>query len=129
MCLNYNMRNIFSLDKNNFLLKIYHKSNKLLIPILIPTLILENENYLKKYFDFLNITNFTFHSVFSFSSIITDYHKKIPFINENVLRILNIKSHSFMFIYLTYNVYNKNYRPEVYNYNELKRKQTLPIDF
>ena len=107
------IKKILNPDNNNSILKIYHKSNKIMIPTLFPSLILNDDNSTKKYFDLFNISNLTFHSYFSFSTIITDYHKKIPFINENVFRILNLKCHSFIILYLTYNLYNKNFRPKI----------------
>ena len=121
--------NILAPDKNSFILRKYHFSNKLLIPLLMPTLFLNNENLSKKYFDLFNIFNYSFHSYVSISSVITDYHKKIPFINQNVFRILNLKCHSFLILFLTYNLYNKNFRPEIYNYDYLKRRETLPRSF
>ena len=123
------MKNLLSPDKSNLVIKLYHKSNKLLIPLLIPSIFLDDSNYYKKYFDFLNITNLSFHSKISFSTIITDYYKKIPFINVNYLRFFNFKIHSILYLYFTYNLYNKNYKPEVFLYNNLKRKDTLPSNY
>ena len=104
------MKNLLSPDKSNLVIKLYHKSNKLLIPLLIPSIFLDDSNYYKKYFDFLNITNLSFHSKISFSTIITDYYKKIPFINVNYLRVFNLKIHSILYLYFTYNLYNKTYK-------------------
>ena len=123
------MKNLLSPDKSNFIIKLYHKSNKLLIPLLIPSIFLDNNNDYKKYFNFLNITNFSFHSNISFSTIITDYHKKIPFINVNYLRFFNFKIHSIIYLYFTYNLFNKTYRPEIFLYNNLKRRETLSGDY
>ena len=123
------IKNLLSPDKSNFIIKIYHKSNKLLIPLLLPSILLEEKNNYKKYFDFFNILNFTFHSHVSFATIITDYYKKLPLINVNYLRIFNLKSHTIIYLYFTYNLFNKNYRPEVFLYNNLKRKETLSKDY
>lgn len=96
---------ILNVDKNNNVLKYYHKSNKTMIPLLIPSILLNNDNYVKPMFDIANLLNLSFHSYVSFSTIITDYHKKLPFINENVLRGLNFKSHSFLILLCSYNLY------------------------
>ena len=93
-------------DKSNITMKIYHKSNKIMLPLLLPSIFLDNENNYKQYFDFANLNILGFHSYVSFSSIITDYHKKIPFINENIIRAINLKTHGFLFIYFSYNLYN-----------------------
>tara|TARA_B100000963_G_scaffold34852_1_gene25901 strand:+ start:2301 stop:2669 length:369 start_codon:yes stop_codon:yes gene_type:complete len=120
------LQKILAPDKSNLIVKLYHKSNKIMIPFLIPSILLDENNNIKKYFDYFNIYNLGFHSFLSFSTIVTDYHKKLPFINEKILRLLNIKTHSFLVLYFTYNWYNKYYRPEIYKYNELKRRQTIP---
>ena len=121
--------NILSPDKNNLILKKYHYSNKLLIPLLMPTLFLNNENSCKKYFDLFNIFNYSFHSYVSISSVITDYHKKIPFANHNIFRISSLGIHGFAILYLSNELYNKYYRPEIYYYNQLKRFETLPQNY
>ncbi len=95
-------------DQNNIILKYYHKSNKTLLPLLIPSFFLDENNRSKIFFDLFNITNLSFHSYVSFSTIITDYYKKIPFINEKLLRLINVKSHSIVLIYFTYYLYEKN---------------------
>ena len=96
-----------------------------MIPFLLPSILLKEDYEIKKYFDIFNIYNLGFHSLVSFSSIVTDYHKKIPFINKNLLRILNLKCHGFLVIFFSYQLYNKYYRPEIYNYNYLKRRETI----
>ena len=113
-------------DKSNFIIKLYHKSNKIMIPFLVPSILLNENNDLKKYFDFFNINNLGFHSFVSFSTIVTDYHKKLPFINEKILRLANLKIHGFLVLFFSYNLYNKYYNPEEYNYNYLKRRETIP---
>jgi len=119
------LKRIISPDKSNYIIKLYHKSNKIIIPLIMPSILLDENNSLKKYFDFFNLNNLSFHSYVSFSTIITDYHKKIPFINEYLLRITNLKVHGFLVLFFSYNLYNKYYNPEVYNYNYLKRKETI----
>ena len=113
-------------DKSNFIIKLYHKSNKIMIPFLAPSILLDENNDLKKYFDFFNINNLGFHSFVSFSTIVTDYHKKLPFINEKILRLANLKIHGFLVLFFSYNLYNKYYNPVDYNYNYLKRRETIP---
>ena len=112
-------------DKSSKIIKLYHRSNKIMIPFLLPSILLKEDYEIKKYFDIFNIYNLGFHSLVSFSSIVTDYHKKIPFINKNLLRILNLKCHGFLVIFFSYQLYNKYYRPEIYNYNYLKRRETI----
>ncbi len=116
--------NILSPDKSTLIMQLYHRSNKLLIPLIIPSLIMEDDIY-KKYFDFFNITNLSFHSYVSFSSIITDYHKKIPYLNKNIVKLINFKCHSIIFLFFTYNLYDKTYNNQ-YKYLYLKRHETLP---
>jgi hypothetical protein len=106
-------------------MRLYHRSNKLLLPLIIPSLIIDDNNY-KKYFDFLNITNLSFHSYVSFSSIITDYYKKIPYLNKNILKLINFKSHSIIFLFFSYKLYEKSYNNNEYKYFYLKRQETLP---
>ena len=120
------IRYLLAPDFNNTLLKVYHKSNKIMIPFLIPSILLDNENHYKKYFDVFNVINLDYHSYFSFSTIITDYHKKIPFINQSLLRFLNLKIHLFLGIYFSYNLYNYYYKPHLFKFIELKRKETIP---
>ena len=126
LSININMiSKLLSPDKSNFLIKVYHKLNKLLIPALLPSLLLENDNNIKKIFDLTNLHLFGYHSYFSFSTIITDYHKKLPFIKEPIIRIVNFKAHSFLYIFISYNLYNKYYYPELYYYNYLKRRESV----
>jgi len=120
------LKKILNFDKNNTIIKLYHKSNKIMIPFLVPSFLLDDNNELKKFFDLFNINNLSFHSLISFSSIITDYHKKIPFINQNFLRLFNFKIHIFLSTFFSYNLFNKYYRPEIYYNIYLKRRETLP---
>ena len=105
----------FAPDKNNTILKYYHKSNKALIPLLIPSFLLDDNNQFKKYFDLINLTNISFHSYVSISCVITDYHKKIPLLNETVLRSINLKSHTLIGLGLGYQIYLKYYKSKDYH--------------
>ena len=116
-------------DKSNIILNLYHKSNKMIIPFIIPSLFLDEDSKIKKYFDFINVNNLIFHSFISFSSIITDYHKKIPFFKEPILRITNLKTHIILYLFVADNLYKKYYMPELYNSNYLKRRKTLLYDY
>ncbi len=116
----------FAPDKNNTILKYYHKSNKALIPLLIPSFFLDDNNQFKKYFDLINLTNISFHSYVSISCVITDYHKKIPLINETILRSINLKSHTLIGLVLGYQMYIKYYKTKDYHMSYLNRYDTLP---
>ena len=118
-------KNLLSPDKNNIIMKLYHKSNKAIIPLMGLSFISDNTKPYKKYFDFLNINNLTFHSYISLSSVITDYYKKIPFASENILKIANFKIHTIGCIYFCYILYNKYYKPESYNYENLTRRKSI----
>lgn len=112
------LNNILFADKNNKIIKYYHTSNKLLIPFLIPSFVLSYNSTEKKYFDLINIINLSFHSYVSFSSVITDYHKKIPFISEKYIRFSNLKLHSMLSLYSLYYLYQQNLKK---NQENLKR--------
>lgn len=116
-------KSLFNPDKSNMTMKLYHKSNKIMLPLLLPSVFLDNDNNYKQFFDFANLNILGFHSYVSFSSIITDYHKKIPFINENIMRLANYKTHGFLFIYFSYNLYNYYNNQNKINY--LKRYDTV----
>ena len=119
------LNNILFADKNNKIIKYYHRSNKLLIPFLIPSFILSSNFNEKKYFDLINIINLSFHSYVSFSSVITDYHKKIPFISEKYIRISNLKLHSMLSLYSLYYLYQENLKK---NINKINNK-SIPWDY
>ena len=81
------MENILVPEKNNNLLKLYHKSSKFMIPLLAGSIIARNI-YSKKddvpdskvivnSLDSLNILNFAYHSYVSTSCVITDYIKPV----------------------------------------------------
>lgn len=115
----------FAPDKNNTILKYYHKSNKFIIPLLFPSLILDDKNQYKKYFDLINLTNISFHSYVSISCVITDYHKKIPLISESLLRLVNLKTHTLIGIGLCYHLYLKYNNHSNNNTNYLNRYETI----
>tara|TARA_Y100000591_G_scaffold325899_1_gene347575 strand:+ start:1077 stop:1451 length:375 start_codon:yes stop_codon:yes gene_type:complete len=117
-------KHLINIDKNTLSVSLYHKSNKIMIPFLVPSFFLDDKNSNKKLFDLFNICNLGFHSYFSFSTIITDYYKKIPFTNENLLKILNLKTHCFLIFFFSYNLYNKYYNNEK-KYNKLNRYDTI----
>tara|TARA_Y100000992_G_C21273601_1_gene498484 strand:- start:2478 stop:2780 length:303 start_codon:yes stop_codon:yes gene_type:complete len=100
------MNNIFTPDKSNFLLKGYHISSKLLIPIFITSLMTyksENDNY--KILHTCNVLNIGFHSYVSSSCIISDYIK--PKHLSRGSRFLNLGLHGLgMYGYLE-NIYKK----------------------
>lgn len=112
------LNNIVFADKNNKIIKYYHISNKLLFPFLMPSFILSTNSSQKKYFDLINIINLSFHSYVSFSSVITDYHKKIPFIGEKYIRFSNLKLHSILSLYSLYYLYQENSKGSINYLND-----------
>jgi succinate dehydrogenase hydrophobic anchor subunit len=93
-------------DSNMKLLSLYHKSNKLLLPLFGLTYLSkynETNKYLTSILETLNVANIGYHSYFSMSTIITDYVKMkniTPFV-----RVINLKSHILAtggFIYYIY---------------------------
>jgi len=89
------LNNLLSPDKNNFLLKKYHISSKLLIPGIVTSYMLNKYDY-KPYENVLhgiNILNIGFHSYVSSSCIISDYIK--PKSISTAFRGTNIIAHSF----------------------------------
>ena len=124
------LNNILFADKNNKIIKYYHTSNKLLIPFLIPSFILSSNFNEKKYFDLINIINLSFHSYVSFSSVITDYHKKIPFISEKYIRFSNLKLHSMLSLYSLYYLYQENLKKNINKINSNKiNNKSIPWDY
>ena len=72
------MNIILSPEKTNTILKLYHKSNKTLIPFALGSSLCHTYNTNKNVtntLDTLTISNFAFHSYVSSSCIITDYIK------------------------------------------------------
>tara|TARA_Y100000991_G_C21642098_1_gene208635 strand:- start:154 stop:459 length:306 start_codon:yes stop_codon:yes gene_type:complete len=98
------MNIILTPEKNNFLLKNYHLSSKVLLPLAIPSLLLSK--YDSKYqniFHTANIFNLSYHSYVSTSCIITDYIKQ-PKI-EKIVRLVNLKSHSIATLGFLYYIF------------------------
>lgn len=71
------MNNILTPEKNMFFLKNYHKSSKLLIPLMLSSYMCNKKSYYitEKFFNSLNVVNIAYHSYVSTSCIITDYVK------------------------------------------------------
>ena len=93
------IKKIIQPDTNNYLLKKYHTSGKLLIPLLIPSLILNNlkiDENLQKFFNTVNVFNIGYHSYVSTSCVITDYIK--PKHIANFSRITNFNFHGIAVI-------------------------------
>ncbi len=88
--------NIFSPDKSTFLIHKYHYSSKLILPLFVPSYLTSNEsNKIVKYLHFFNLCNFSFHSYFSVSTVITDYIK--PKMISNIARKSNFGLHLLAF--------------------------------
>jgi hypothetical protein len=92
------MNYLFSPDKSNFVLKKYHTSSKLLIPLFFGSYILNKSNFktLENLAYITCLTNFGFHSYVSTSCIITDYIK--PKLTSNFIRASNVGLHSLALI-------------------------------
>lgn len=98
--------NILQPDLNNNLLRKYHTSGKLIIPLILPSLILRKYDvhpYVRNSFDIANILNIGYHSYVSTSCIITDYIK--PKKISNITRIINLKSHTIATFGLMYYIF------------------------
>tara|TARA_B100001094_G_C18151351_1_gene783842 strand:+ start:81 stop:395 length:315 start_codon:yes stop_codon:yes gene_type:complete len=101
------LKNILNIDRNNQVLKVYHESNKLLVPILLPAYLSKDSNSkMSKIVQTTNILNIGFHSYVSTSCVIGDYikHKKYEFL----ARMLNLKSHKLATIGLVYYILKTN---------------------
>ena len=100
------MNNILTPDKSNFILKKYHPSSKLLIPIFLSSLITyQSESYNYKLLHTCNVLNIGFHSYVSTSCIISDY-VKIKNLSKGS-RVLSLGLHGVgMYGYLE-NIYKK----------------------
>ena len=75
------------------LVKIYHKSGKIMFPLICGSLFSDS-------FHPFNIMNISYHSYFSTSCVITDYIK--PKLLSSTCRVVNLKLHilaSFGFVY------------------------------
>ena len=100
------LNNILQPELNNSLLKKYHTSGKLIIPLLLPSVVFrkyEASPYVKKSFDVANILNIGYHSYVSVSCIITDYIK--PKSLSSITRVINLNSHGIAVCGLLYYVY------------------------
>ena len=73
-------------------LKKYHTSSKLLLPLLGTSYLLHNyESKYTKILDNINILNIGFHSYISTSCIIGDYIK--PYNIQKMVKFISLKSH------------------------------------
>ena len=100
------MNIILKPELNNYLLKKYHTSGKLILPLLLPSIIFtkyEVNPYIKNTFDTANVLNLGYHSYVSTSCIITDYIK--PKNLSNFVRLINFKSHSVATMGLLYFIF------------------------
>lgn len=109
------MENILVPEKNNNLLRAYHNSNKLMIPLIVSSILARNITYGKKNdkldnnlvinsLDSLNILNFAYHSYVSISCVITDYIKPVNI--ARCTRGFSLGLHSFVI----YGYINKIYK-------------------
>lgn len=99
------MNNIFIPDKNKLILKGFHLSSKLLIPLTVSSFFVYNIDT-PRFLDLLHITNISnlgFHSYVSTSCIITDYIKPIKLSKK--CRTLNFALHGFALYGYFKNIY------------------------
>tara|TARA_Y100000992_G_scaffold130081_1_gene85736 strand:- start:752 stop:1066 length:315 start_codon:yes stop_codon:yes gene_type:complete len=100
------MNKLLTPEKNISLLKKYHTSSKLLIP-LIGISYLSNKydyKYSESVFNTLNILNIGYHSYVSTSCVITDYIK--PKTISTMVRGTSLSFHGLATIGFIYNMYN-----------------------
>ena len=118
---------ILSPEKNINYLKYYHKSSKIMLPLIGVSALLEyyntknpiNKNnniknilisdkflHLNNFFHMANVLNFGYHSYLSTSCVITDYIKNVKF--EKVARVVSAKSHALGILGLGYYLFNKS---------------------
>ena len=103
------LNNILQPEINSKLLKRYHMSGKLLIPLIIPSVIFKKYDvnlYIENAFDTANILNVGYHSYVSTSCVITDYIK--PKKLSTFVRFVNLKSHGIAIGGFLYYIYHKN---------------------
>ena len=104
--------NFIAPDKINTFVRLYHKNNKVLLPLTFTSYLLHKNSpykYINSFFITGTTISFAYHSYISTSSIITDYIKPKNF--SNLARVVNLKSHALStlgFIYFLYN-HNKNF--------------------
>lgn len=99
------MNNILTPEKNKTLLKSYHRSSKLLIPTMLGSYFLDNNNFLEKSFHTLNIFNIGYHSYVSTSCILTDYVKPVYLSKSS--RFISLGIHSLAIYGYLHNIYKK----------------------
>ncbi len=102
------MNYLLTPDKNNLMLKNYHRSSKLLIPGIFLSYTMDKYKCkpYEKYIHYFNVLNIGYHSYVSTSCIITDYIK--PKMISNVCRSTNLMGHLFASAGFIYYV-KKNY--------------------
>tara|TARA_X000000950_G_C13659372_1_gene555190 strand:- start:67 stop:363 length:297 start_codon:yes stop_codon:yes gene_type:complete len=96
--------NLLIPDKLSYTMHLYHKSNKLILPLTCLSLIgFYNDSKPIKTIQTANILNIGFHSYVSLSAVITDYIKIPSF--EKAFRIINIKSNAIASIGFIYAIW------------------------
>lgn len=102
------MNIILTPDKTNSILKLYHKSNRIILPFALASLYSHSIHQKKceKMFDTINSLNIGFHSYVSTSCIITDYIK--PKYIARGSRVLNLGLHSIAIIGYLEKIYKNN---------------------
>ena len=100
------LNNILQPEINNNLLKKYHSSGKLILPLLLPSIVLSKYNVnpnIKKTFDVANVLNLGYHSYVSTSCVITDYVK--PKTLSTLTRSLSLSSHGIAMFGMIYYIF------------------------
>ena len=102
------MNYILSPDKNSYILKKYHTSSKMLIPLTVLSYLSYNteNNFAFNHLYPLSILNVGFHSYISISSIVTDYIK--PNYLSRICRPINLTFHGLAIYGYFKNGYFKN---------------------
>ena len=102
------MNNILIPEKNSFLLKKYHTSSKLLIPMLASSYLIHkcNLEVPDKTLATLNVLNFGYHSYVSTSCILTDYVK--PKLLSNLVRTSSLGLHGLAISGFIYTIFSNN---------------------
>ena len=101
------MNIILSPEKTNSILKLYHKSNKAILPFALGSLYSHSihQKECEKVFDTINTLNIGFHSYVSSSCVITDYVK--PKYLARGSRVLSLGLHSLAVIGYLGKIYKK----------------------
>ena len=98
---------ILNPENNINILKYYHSSSKLLLPLCGMSYLLHNyESKYTKILDNINILNIGFHSYVSTSSVIGDYIKGQNI--QKIAKFVNFKSHMVACVGFLYYVNYKN---------------------